>query len=70
MKNKFNNNDLNNDTEKHLRADEIRFDKWVDDQNQHYDIFYLSVNDDSYFYANESDRDFDFANAKRLFTKK
>lgn len=67
MKNvKFNNNDLQHDSEKHLRADEMTIKKWNDNGSPKYN---LSVNDDGYFYHHESDRDFDFANAKRLFTK-
>jgi hypothetical protein len=67
MKKTFNNNDLNNDAEKHLRADEMIIEKWQDNI-QGETQYNLRVNDDGYFYYNESDRDFDYANAQRLFT--
>ncbi len=64
----FNNNDLQRDTEKHLRADEIIIRKWEDDI-QGETQYSLSVNDDGYFYYNESERDNDYIHAKDLFTK-
>jgi len=65
----FFNGDLQMDAEKHLRTDnfEIKKDEAENDGEL---MYYLDVNDDSYFYHNESDRDFDYARAKRLFTKK
>ena len=64
----FFNGDLQMDAEKHLRTDnfEIKKDEAENDGEL---MYYLDVNDDSYFYHNESDRDFDYARAKRLFTK-
>ncbi len=53
----------------HLRS--VNFDiKNGEAENDGELMYYLDVNDDSYFYHNESDRDFDYARAKRLFTKK
>ena len=64
---KFNNNDLQNDAEKHLRADEIIIEKWQDNI-QGEAQYNIRVNDDGYFYYNEIERDFDYARAKALLT--
>ena len=65
---KFYNGDLQTDAGKHLRADNIVISKSVE-KNDTSKVYYLDINDNSYFYYSQSERDFDFANAKRLFTK-
>ena len=64
--NVFNNNQLKFDTEKHLIADDITIEKWG--ENIEGELQYnVRVNDDVYFYFNESERDFDYAMANSLF---
>ena len=66
MKATFNNLNLQTDVEKHLSTDEVKISK----QDESNNIFQLDINDSGYTYSNQKERDFDYANAKRLFTKR
>jgi hypothetical protein len=64
-----NNGDLRNDWAKHQSADEIKISREHDaDVNEDYP-YILTINDSSYFYANQKERNEDYDIAKKILKK-